>query len=154
LHVTKDNYVARNNRGVAYATLNEYQLAILDYNASIRLKPDYADALNNRGTAWGNLGQYQMAIADLDKGIHLNPNVADAYNNRGTVLARLGQYQVAISDYNKSIALSGSAHAYSNRGLAYINQNNTLSGCSDLQRACEKGECNFLKWATSKGICQ
>ncbi len=154
LQETKDNCVARNNRGAAYAALNHYKLAILDYNEAIRLNPDYADALNNRGTAWANLGQYQKAIADLDRGIVLKPDVADAYNNRGTALARLGKYQAAILNYNKAISLSNSAHMYNNRGLAYINQRSTLSGCQDLRQACVRGDCKSLEWSKSQGICQ
>ncbi len=30
----------------------EYERAIEDYTAALRLKPDYAFALNNRGVAW------------------------------------------------------------------------------------------------------
>jgi tetratricopeptide (TPR) repeat protein len=154
LRVTKDNYLAHNNRGAAYATLDHYRLAILDYNEAIRLKPDYADALNNRGTAYANLNQYMMAIADLDKGIHLNPDAVAAYNNRGTAYAKLGKYQSAILDYNKSIILKDYAYAYNNRGLAYIGLHDTSLGCRDLQKACIRGDCKYFKWAKGKGICQ
>jgi len=39
LHVTKNNYLAYNARGVIYAKFGQYQQAIEDFNEAIRLQP-------------------------------------------------------------------------------------------------------------------
>ena len=54
-----NNAVDYNARGMSYAKLGQYQLAIEDYNEAIRLKPDYADALYNRVVAYDKLNQHQ-----------------------------------------------------------------------------------------------
>src|SRR6516162_8015563 len=43
--------IAYNNRGNAYTTKGEYDLAIKDYDQAIKLKANYPKALNNRGVA-------------------------------------------------------------------------------------------------------
>ena len=45
----------------------QYFAAIIDYDAAIRLKPDFASALANRGIVKYNLGQDAAAIVDYDK---------------------------------------------------------------------------------------
>jgi tetratricopeptide (TPR) repeat protein len=43
--------IAYNNRGNAYAGNGQYELAIQDYDESIKLNPNYAKTFNNRGVA-------------------------------------------------------------------------------------------------------
>jgi Tfp pilus assembly protein PilF len=155
LQVTKDNYLAHNNRGSAYDKLGQYQYAIEDFNKTIRLKPDYALAYYNRGTVCGELGQYQHAIEDFDKALRLKPDDAKAYNNRGFIYFKFGQNQRAIEDFNKAIRLKQDyADAYYNRGLTYLLQGNNDLGCADAQKACELGRCKIVEWAKDKGICR
>jgi tetratricopeptide (TPR) repeat protein len=42
---------AFNNRGLAYADLEQFEKAIQDYNQAIELNPKDFNAFNNRGTA-------------------------------------------------------------------------------------------------------
>ena len=44
--------IAYYNRGIAYYSLGQYELAIADYDEAIRLDPQYAEAYCNRGTAY------------------------------------------------------------------------------------------------------
>lgn len=71
LHVTKDNYLAHNSRGIAYGERGQYQLAIEDFNEAIRLKPDYAKAYNNRGFAYLLQGKIIPGCQDAQKGCEL-----------------------------------------------------------------------------------
>jgi tetratricopeptide (TPR) repeat protein len=154
LQVTKDNALAHNNRGSAYAELGQYRLAIQDFNEAISLNRNYIKAYNNRGIIYGGLGRYQPAIEDFNKAISLKEDYADAYYNRGTIYGGLGQYQLAIEDFNKVINLTrDSAAAYNNRGHAYLVQGNNELGCRDAQKACALGGCKALEWAQSKGLC-
>ncbi|MFP6620362.1 MAG: tetratricopeptide repeat protein, partial [Pirellulaceae bacterium] len=54
-------------RGNAYYHKQEYDKAIADYTALIRIKPDHADAYYNRGYAYGNKGEKAKANADFAK---------------------------------------------------------------------------------------
>ena len=48
--------IAHNNRGNAFASIGQYELAIQDYTASVKLDPKNAKALNNRGAAYQKKG--------------------------------------------------------------------------------------------------
>ena len=107
LQVTKNNFLAHNYRGAAYAILGHYQLAIEDYNHAIRLKPNYTEAYYNRGNAYFSLGHYQLAVEDYNYAIRLKPDYAEAYNNRGGAYFRQGNNKLGCHDVQKACELEG-----------------------------------------------
>jgi hypothetical protein len=123
--ITENNYLAHNERGLAYADLGQYQQAIEDFNEAIRIKPS-AQYYYNRGSAYDRLGRYERAVADYSEAIRL--------------------------EQNSFIALSYAAYTY--RAIIYFNQNNIEQGCHDAQKACEYGNCQLLENVKEKGFCR
>ena len=127
---------AYNNRGVAYADLQNYTQAIADYTKAIELNPKNAEAYNNRGIAYGKMKNYEAAIADFNKAIQLNPKYAKAYYNRGFAYYNMENYEAAIADYTKAIQLNPKyAEAYNNRGVAYRHMKNYDAAIADFTKA-------------------
>ncbi len=94
---TKHNLVVDyTNRGVAYYNKHNYDSAIADYNAALKLDPQFAGAYNGRCAARIAKGVYGLAIADCDQAIQIDPKYAYAYNNRG--LAKHGNGDSAGGD--------------------------------------------------------
>jgi tetratricopeptide (TPR) repeat protein len=119
------------NRGLAELEVRDYDRAIADFDASIRLDPASAPTFNNRGSAWYAKGDPDRAIADFDKAIQLDPAYALAYHNRGEIWKDKGDFNRAIADYGKAIGFDpGYTAAYTDRALAY-------EGIGDLARAKE-----------------
>ena len=83
---------AYNNRGNALVIISRYDLAIRDYNESIKLNPSFAKAFNNRGVAFKKRSDYDSAIMDFDEAVKIDPNYADAFVNRGEVYLAKGDY--------------------------------------------------------------
>ena len=109
------------NRGFARSGNRQYSPAIQDYDAAIRLNPEYADAFSNRGLAYDEIGQTARAIQDYDAAIRLNPGHVIALNNRGNAYRRLGQTERAIQDFDAAIRLDpGNARIFRNRGNFFI----------------------------------
>jgi hypothetical protein len=104
LQVTKNNYLAYNNRGNANAELGQYQQAIEDYSKAISLRPDSL-SYYDRGRAYYKLSNYQIAIEDYSEAIHLRPDYADAFNNRGIAYLTLGNKKQGCSDAQKACEL-------------------------------------------------
>ncbi|MGA2781720.1 MAG: tetratricopeptide repeat protein [Smithella sp.] len=155
LEVTKNNYRAHNNLGLALSTEGKIDAAINHYNKAIRIATDDVYAYNNRGIIYGERGQYKLAIEDFNNAIRIVPTFAEAYANLGFTYANLGQYQRAIEDYNKAIRLKPDyAEAYMNRGVAYLKQGNNALGCYDAQKACALGNCKTLESAKGIGLCR
>jgi tetratricopeptide (TPR) repeat protein len=96
--------------------LKDYKGAIADYDQSITLKPDYAEAYNNRGMSKFSLVYnlliseyetvyYQGSIADYNQAIALKPDYAEAYYNRGLSYKYLGYNSRYFNDFHYAVEL-------------------------------------------------
>jgi tetratricopeptide (TPR) repeat protein len=111
------------NSGNANKNKEDWDKAIADYTAALRINPNDVAAYVNRGNAYNNKGMYDQAIADCTAALRLDPNNAIAYYNRGTISHNKGMYDQAIADYNAALRLDPDyALAYYNRGNAYYNK--------------------------------
>ncbi len=105
LYIAKNNYLAYDQRGIAYGQTGQYQKAINDFNTAIDLKSDYYKGYNNRGFAYMIMGQYPMAIKDYDEAIRLNPSYAKAYHNRAMAHLNHGNNLEGCKDAQKACEL-------------------------------------------------
>lgn len=141
LDVTKNNYLAHNNLGLALFAKGRTEEAITHYNEALNIKhggPDHILVYNNRGIAYSRLGLYQKALDDLNTAIGLKPDYADAYSNRGIVYSRLNCHQLALEDFNKAVQLNPDfADLYNNRGVAYAKLGNYQSAIDNFSKAIE-----------------
>jgi len=106
LEISPTNAEDYNNRGIAYYSKGQFDLAIADFNKALEINPRYAEAYNNRGSAYDSKGQFDQAIADFNKALEINPRYANAYYNRGIAYRRRGQFDQAIADFNKALEIN------------------------------------------------
>ena len=108
------------NRGLTELETGEYDRAIADFDASIRLDSTSASTFNNRASAWYAKGDLDRAMVDFDRAIQLDPAYAFAYHNRGEIWRDKGDFSRAIADYSKAIGFDpGYTAAYTDRALVY-----------------------------------
>src|SRR4029079_18401424 len=74
--------LAYNNRGIARTTKGDYDLAVQDYDQSIKLYPTFAKAFNNRGLAYEKKGDLDRALSDYTAAINISYDYANAFANR------------------------------------------------------------------------
>jgi protein O-GlcNAc transferase len=79
--------------------LGRPQEAILCYQRSIRLRPDYAIAYGNLASLYYEQGLLDHAIVHYKQALLLDSNFLEAYNNLGNALKDAGQVEEAISCY-------------------------------------------------------
>ena len=91
--------------GIAHYEQGRYDLAIEDFDESLKLKPESASIHNWRGAAYYRQGRYDEAVADFTEAIRLKPDSALHYNWRGDAYYKQGRYDLAIGDYNEAIKL-------------------------------------------------
>jgi tetratricopeptide (TPR) repeat protein len=133
------------NKAEDYVENEQYQLAIDNLTAALKINPDFALAYYNRGVAYDDLENYTAAIADYTSALKINPDDADAYYNRGVAYYNLEYYNEAIADYTSAIKIDPDyAEAYRNRGIA--KENAGQSYCSDYKRACDLGDEECCEW--------
>ncbi len=106
LQVTKANYLAHNNLGVALAEEGKNDQAIAHYFAAIDINPHYADPHSNLGAALAAEGKNDQAIAHYLAAIDIDPHHADFHSNLGVALAAEGKNEEAIEHYLTAIKIN------------------------------------------------
>ena len=97
------DYVAR---GIAYAKKGQNDKAMADFDASLKLKADNADALFRRAGTHLQLKQYQPAIDDFSASIKIDASNAMAFRLRGFAYNTLGNDKAAGADYDEACKLN------------------------------------------------
>jgi tetratricopeptide (TPR) repeat protein len=93
-------------RGVAHLVL-----AIRDFEAALRLRPDDFFAHHNYAHAAFLAGRPQVAVQEFTRALALNPNAARSYMGRGWSWLMLGQDSRAQADFNQALQLDRSLQA-------------------------------------------
>lgn len=93
------------NRGLCYAEMKEYQLALADFDQCLVLDPDWAWALDARPKVHLTMGSLDRAVADCDEAIRYQPGYVASYLTRaglpekGRPQADAGGLQEAPADH-------------------------------------------------------
>ncbi len=111
--------IAYNNRGNYFVKEKQYNLAIDDFTASLRIDPTRARIYANRGGVYANLKKYDLALKDYNSGLALEENYF-ILNNRGNLYKAAGKYSLAIKDYTQALKMNPMlAKTYVNRGIVF-----------------------------------
>ena len=139
-------------RGILYASKNDYQDALADYDVALRLQPDYADALYNRGYIYALQNDTDKALDDFSNAIRLQPTNEVFYNGRGIVYTTKQEYPQALADLSQSIQLKPDfVAAYLNRGNVYKDLKDYDAAIKDYDR-CIQLDSQFAKPYLLRGI--
>ena len=101
--VTKDNWLAHNNLGLALYQKGQIDEAIRQYQEAVRIKPGLLNAHYNLGVAFDLKGQKDEAIRQFQEAIAVKPDNAAARKHLGLALYQKGQIDEAIRQYQEVI---------------------------------------------------
>jgi Flp pilus assembly protein TadD len=105
LKVTKNNFLALNNLGMAYQSQGKTEQAISQYTQLLQFKPDDAKAHNNLGNALKAQGKLEEADEHYRQAVKYNPASAEAHNNLGLSLVAQGRIEEGIDQYHQALRL-------------------------------------------------
>lgn len=126
------------NRGDAYLTKKDFDLALLDFSKAIEMNPNNVNAFLNRGDAYLEKEDFDLALSDFSKAIELNSDNADVYIYRGNAFLKYGNANLALVDFNKAIELNpNNVEAYIIRGDAYFERGDLNHALVDFSKAIE-----------------
>lgn len=149
---TKNKSNSLVNKGLEYAKQKQFELAIQEYNAAIKLHPYNLSAYINRGNALYFLKKYELAIKDYDIALQINPKHTNAYFNRGNAYQITNKHQLAIDDYTKAIELDPKYdNAYISRGNSYLKLDQQSKALDDWKRSCQLGNASICSWLKEQG---
>ncbi len=106
LAVTKDNYLAHHNLGVALAGEGRFGEAIEQYRAALEIAPDAANVQTDYGNALARSGRPQEAIAHYRAALAVLPDSPIAHNDLANALAaNPATLPQAIAEYRTALRL-------------------------------------------------
>tara|TARA_R110000868_G_scaffold91999_10_gene255013 strand:+ start:9997 stop:10557 length:561 start_codon:yes stop_codon:yes gene_type:complete len=94
------------NRGVAFRNIKEFERAVVDYTAALKLAPGDAMIYANRANARRELGELKKALGDANNAIKLDGERAASFYTRGAVYEAASQLDNARKDYAMAFSLA------------------------------------------------
>jgi lipoprotein NlpI len=147
-----DDQNALYRRGQVYASKGAYNLAIRDFDDTIRLNPKDVEAYNNRCWARTVIGDLQAALKDCNEALRLRPNFVDALDSRGLVNLKSGQTKNAIADFDAALKINPRlTSSLYGRGLAKQRNGSISEGQLDITNA-KAMDPNIVKEFDSYGV--
>ena len=101
----KPDPVAYYNLAVLYHSRGEIDKAITSYEAAVKARPVYEDALYNLGAALMEKGDLTGAAERFSSVIRLNPSSADALYNLGSIYAKEGDSRRAVIAFTEALRI-------------------------------------------------
>jgi protein O-mannosyl-transferase len=121
LKVTKNNYLAHNNLGIAFSNAGKKEEAIEHYREAIRIKPAYENAHFNLGNLFSAQSRTDEAIICYQEALKLRPNYAKAHNNLAALLISKKMFKEAIDHYQEALkADPTNSLTHYNLGVAWM----------------------------------
>jgi Tfp pilus assembly protein PilF len=129
---------AHYNYGAALQQEGRLDEAEKEYNATLRLDPNYTKACVNLGQLFVSRHKLDAAKKYYDKAIELEPKIGEAHAGRAYLLERLGEAEQARTEYENALRLSPkSARLYYTYG-AFLDKRGELDAAIvQYQRALD-----------------
>jgi tetratricopeptide (TPR) repeat protein len=144
--------LAYNNRGIARTSKGDYELAVQDYNQSIKLYPTFAKAFNNRGLAYEKKGDLDRALSDYTAAINISYDYANAFANRAKIYEKRRDYDRALKDFNEAIRIQPtSANFWNDRCWLRAIIGSAQQALPDCNEAIRLGPASAAKF-DSRGV--
>jgi tetratricopeptide (TPR) repeat protein len=105
LKVTTSNHIAEIGMGNVWFSRGDLPKARSHYLASLRIKPDYAEAHNNLALVLMREGRMDEAAAQFREALKDNPDYAEAQANLAKLLSEEGRIEEALEHFRRALAI-------------------------------------------------
>lgn len=123
-------------KGNTFFHQSNFNDAIIEFDKTININPNYTDAYGDRGASRANLGQYEAAISDYEKAEQLGMNSSILYSNWGYAYYQLKQPDKALTYLEKAIEIDpNNGNAYRWRGEIKYDKNDNKGAEEDYTKA-------------------
>ncbi len=151
LEVTKGNYVAHHNFGLAIADVpGRLPEAIAHYRTALEIRPDSVEARTDLGSGLAKMGQFEEAIGEYETALRLAPDCAICRSNlalartamsqalltAGVALQKSGRTGEAIAQFEAALrAEPDFAEAHNDLGVALASSGRTQDAVEQFKAA-------------------
>lgn len=132
----RENAEAHLLRGLIYRETGARAVALADFEAAVKKRPDLVEALLNLGSMRLEAGNAQDALPVLESATRFSPNNAVAHLNLGDAYRLLGRYADARKEFDRALSIdSALAAAHYDMGLMYLTAPSIPGTSADQQVA-------------------
>jgi tetratricopeptide (TPR) repeat protein len=131
--------LAHAQRGILLRRNRFFDEALADFEAAIRLAPDWIIYVGERGETLRRMGRPADALPDLDRLLAENPEDDWALGCRGAAFQALDRFEESLVDLDKALALRPKyLWALGARAETLIRMERFAEALADVERALEK----------------
>jgi tetratricopeptide (TPR) repeat protein len=105
LESNPEDFNALGNRAIGLRLSGQYDRAIADFDAAVRINPNIAGLYLERGLAYDAKGEHLPAIRDFSEAIERGPTLVQAHFGRAIAYQANGQRDLSIVDMNNAMKL-------------------------------------------------
>jgi tetratricopeptide (TPR) repeat protein len=135
-------------RGNQFFVRGQFERAIRDYDAAIKLDPKNAKAFYGRGCAHARVDDTIRALLDLTEAIKLDPKDTSAFVDRAIVRVIRGDWEQAIADFDEAIKLDPKhVNALTHRSMIRSTCPEEKLRDAKKAQADAKAACGLTNWA-------
>ena len=131
------------NRAKLLHQEREYEGAIREYRAALKLDDQNPFIHNSLGLALAAVGAFAESLKSFTKAVELNPDLTDVYNNLGMVYAEMGQKNQAFEAFTRAVRNPNyptPEKALYNMGNLYLQDGNLELALMHFKRSVERRE--------------
>src|SRR5262245_40315251 len=120
--------------------------AINEYQKTIELHPELAEAYANLAVAQKRRGDLAQAVASLNKALDRKPDIATALNNRGWIYAEQAKWSEARNDFERALKIDPQDQG-ALQGLARVlEKERDYAGAQKILAQLNSRSPNFVYW--------
>ena len=120
LDLNLDKHVAYNRIGLIFMDIQQFEQALINFECSIRAKPDYLQAHINKGVAYQNKGSFKDAVKTFEHILLIDPTQINAHYNLGIAHFSDQNFERSIHSLQTAIQLNPALiDAHYNLGVVY-----------------------------------
>ncbi len=94
------------NVGIAYAQLDQHELAEQQFRRVLEIYPDFPPALRSIGKTLRARGQYDAALQQYLRALQRAPNMPDLHIEFGELMLLTRQYDIALEAWRRALQIS------------------------------------------------
>jgi protein O-mannosyl-transferase len=131
-------YTALNCRGLVHVEMQNYSLALSDFNQAITVNSLNDRAFANRGRVLMLTGDFRRSLDDMNMAVKLDAGNAGNLVNRGLLQLQLGNMELAQRDFDRALEMHpGYAPAHLGKGTAHLYSQNYHLAVTDFTLALQ-----------------
>jgi Flp pilus assembly protein TadD len=111
--------------------------AIIQFNAALKMDPNFAEAHNGLGMSLRQEGDIYAAMAEYETALRIKPDFAEAHNNLGSALSKIpGRLQDETAEFEAALKIRPDfVEAHYNLGNVLVQQEQYSAACEQYNEA-------------------